>query len=78
MPMLINILQGYMNGADLHMGTPGRQSTVNKRENGTTAIVGYNNAEYVNICQGEMREKDPEASTKNSKKVEKFKKERQI
>ena len=70
--------KNFVNGAfDLHMGTPGRQSTVNKRENGTThQSVSYNNAEYAEyVARKEMREKDPEASDEEiQKKVEKFKK----
>ena len=70
--------KNFVNGAfDLHMGTPGRQSTVNKKENGTThQSVSYNNAEYAEyVARKEIREKDPEASDEEiQKKVEKFKK----
>ncbi len=70
--------KNHVSGAyDVYYGTPGRQSTVNKRENGTThTSIKHNQSEYAEYkARKELREKDPEmGEAEIQKKVSKAKK----
>lgn len=68
----------FVNGAyDLHIGTPGRQATLSKRENGSSHLsTRVSNSEYAEwSARRKLREDKPNASEEEIEKaVKKFKK----